>query len=213
MPAWHSLPVRPATDSMSSGQRSWLRRPSSGQSRDRHSTRPCFAEKSRRSRPCGRSMHSTVLRSALVRSAGSAGEHGISRMKWDGRKRMTRSTSLWPSYWAAASLRSMRACTGAQPGWVSWSPRPSFSLVASLVRGRSHGFDGFVLWSGRVGELGGNPLFGVVVDGDPLGGGVARPVGDVTGAHQLPLAIESHHPCPVVSWQIEPGLEVMLDFG
>ncbi len=134
MPAWHYLLVRPATDSMSSGQRSWLRRPSSGQSRDRHSTRPCFAEKSRRSRPCGRSMHSTVLRSVLVRSAGSAGEPGISRMRWDGRKPTMRSTWFWPSSWIAASSRSMRVCTGPQPGWVSWSPRPSFSLVSHPAR-------------------------------------------------------------------------------
>ena len=125
MQAWLSLPVRPQPGSMSSAKRSLWRRLSSGQNRDRHSTRPCFAGKSRRCRPCGRSTHSIMLRSALVRSAGSAGEHGISQTKWDGRTRMMPSTWLWPSYWIAAASRSMRACTGAPPGWVSSSPRPN----------------------------------------------------------------------------------------
>ncbi len=69
------------------------------------------------------------------------------------------------------------------------------------------------LLSGRVGELRGDPLAGVVVDDYPLGRWVAGPIGDMPRAEQVPLAVESHDPCPVVRWQVEPGSEFTLNFG
>src|SRR5438105_10291975 len=84
-----------------------------------------------------------------------------------------------------------------------------FSLVGAARRSRTRE----PLWCGRVGVLRGNPLAGVVIEGYPFGSGIARPIGDVPGAEQVPLAIESHYPCPVVGWQVEAGYEVALDFG
>jgi hypothetical protein len=132
--AWSSLPVHPETVSTSLGERNLLPRLCSGQNRDRHSTRPCFAETFRRSTPCGHSMHSITLQSVVAHCAGSADVPGISRIKWDGQKHMTPNTWLWLSYWIAASSRSTRACTGAEPGWVSSFPRPSYNAREAVLR-------------------------------------------------------------------------------